>query len=541
MTLETRLAALATAIGTDVKALSQGVTGPAGPQGPAGPVGNASALARTTTSYTTGSLADGATETGLISIAPSYELLRIQTSAPARVRLYASTAQRDADAARLSTVDPTGDHGLLFEFVTTAGDLDWAIAPMVYGYRLDTISSSIPIAITNLSGSTAAVMVTLTYIPAEGTAGALQGPVGAQGPVAQPTIAVLSAVSSYTFSNLDGDTDIAYELLLEGVLSTGGSAKTITLRPNNVTTSTRQQGVTTQRDSAGAVTGNVASALTNDIGWRLGTDYGTANAGVSASARVYAQSGKSRQAIIDYAIKPAAQTTESQIGWRVYGSWADTATNLTSLVIDFNGGTFTGKAILRKLTEVGPQGPQGPTGPAATPSYVTSLPGSPVDGQEVYYRIADGVVWHLRYKASIGDGYKWEFIGGAELKSVGNYSNAFASAGSWQDGSQGAFSLTAPRPGIYDVEWGCGYAMVDSNQGYQVMMGVSYAGAAVVEPISSNYASSAYAQSSHRMSDRVTLTNATTSVALKQQVSSGGPTTSYIRNRYLALRPVRIS
>src|SRR6188472_1208505 len=133
MTLETRLAALATAIGTDVKALSAGVTGPAGPQGPAGPVGNASALARTTTSYTTGSLADGATETGLISIAPSYELLRIQTSAPARVRLYASTAQRDADAARLSTVDPTGDHGLLFEFVTTAGDLDWAIAPMVYG------------------------------------------------------------------------------------------------------------------------------------------------------------------------------------------------------------------------------------------------------------------------------------------------------------------------------------------------------------------------------------------------------------------------
>lgn len=361
MTLEARLAALATAVGTDVKTLSAGVTGPAGPEGPAGPVGNASALTRTTTAYTTALLADGATETGLIPIAPSYQLLRIQTNVPSRVRLYASTAQRDADVARVATTDPTGDHGLLFEFMTTTGDLDWALAPMVDGYRLDTVSSSIPITITNLSGSSAAVTVTLTYIPAEGTAGALQGPVGPAG-----------------------------------------------------------------------------SSL-------------------------------------------------------------------------------------------------------AMPTYVTSLPGTPVDGQEVYYRIADGVVWHLRYKAAIGDGYKWEFIGGAHLKSVGNYSNAFASAGSWQDGAQGAFSLTAPRPGIYDVEWGCGYAMVDSNQGFQVMMGVSYAGAAVIEPITSHYSSATYMQASHRMEDRVTLTAATTAVALKQQVSSGGPITSYVRNRYLALRPVRLS
>lgn len=49
---------------------------------------------------------------------------------------------------------------------------------------------------------------------------------------------------------------------------------------------------------------------------------------------------------------------------------------------------------------------------------VTSLPGSPVDGQEVYY-VADatnGVLWHLRYNAA-GGSYKWEFVGGAGLQS----------------------------------------------------------------------------------------------------------------------------
>src|SRR4030095_11342304 len=48
---------------------------------------------------------------------------------------------------------------------------------------------------------------------------------------------------------------------------------------------------------------------------------------------------------------------------------------------------------------------------------VSALPGSPFDGQEIYY-LADAtnsVIWHLRYRAGSSSAYKWEFIGGMYL------------------------------------------------------------------------------------------------------------------------------
>lgn len=55
--------------------------------------------------------------------------------------------------------------------------------------------------------------------------------------------------------------------------------------------------------------------------------------------------------------------------------------------------------------------------PDQRPQRVTSLPASPVDGQECYY-VADatnGVIWHLRYNAGSASAYKWEVVGGGEL------------------------------------------------------------------------------------------------------------------------------
>ena len=54
---------------------------------------------------------------------------------------------------------------------------------------------------------------------------------------------------------------------------------------------------------------------------------------------------------------------------------------------------------------------------ALKPAFVTSLPGSPYDGQIIYYQAnaTDGIIWQLRYNASSASAYKWEFVGGSGL------------------------------------------------------------------------------------------------------------------------------
>lgn len=49
------------------------------------------------------------------------------------------------------------------------------------------------------------------------------------------------------------------------------------------------------------------------------------------------------------------------------------------------------------------------------PPAVTTLPASPVDGQECYFvaNATNGVVWRLRYRAASASAFKWEFVGGA--------------------------------------------------------------------------------------------------------------------------------
>lgn len=56
-----------------------------------------------------------------------------------------------------------------------------------------------------------------------------------------------------------------------------------------------------------------------------------------------------------------------------------------------------------------------PGGGGNTP-YVTSLPDSPADGDEIYFGAGQaGVIWHLRYRAGAFGSYKWEFVGGSPL------------------------------------------------------------------------------------------------------------------------------
>lgn len=138
--------------------------GQIGTGGGGGGTGGGSVEPRATVAKTTAALADQSSETGVITMATGYRVFQLETSVPARVRLYDTIANRDADAARAIGDDPVGDHGLVLEYITATGLLAATLSPAVDGYSLEsTPDIHIPYRITNLSGGTSPVTVTLTW------------------------------------------------------------------------------------------------------------------------------------------------------------------------------------------------------------------------------------------------------------------------------------------------------------------------------------------------------------------------------------------
>lgn len=119
------------------------------------------AFVREDASFSATALADNATTSNTVNIASRYQLLQITTNHPCRVRLYTSIAKRDADLTRPLGTDPEGNHGLMFEFISTTELLSADLSPLVDGFA-DT--AAIPYSITNLSGATQTITVTLNHV-----------------------------------------------------------------------------------------------------------------------------------------------------------------------------------------------------------------------------------------------------------------------------------------------------------------------------------------------------------------------------------------
>jgi hypothetical protein len=101
------------------------------------------------------------------ALAPSYLLLRVSTSAAARVRLYTDAASADADRLRGVAVEPPADANLVLEYVTTAGDLIGTLAPAVAGANPDPTSSTVAAVVANNTAAPTDIAVELTYIALE--------------------------------------------------------------------------------------------------------------------------------------------------------------------------------------------------------------------------------------------------------------------------------------------------------------------------------------------------------------------------------------
>lgn len=126
------------------------------------------AATRQTATVTSSTLANGASWTGTILLGASYRLFAISTSAAARVRLYVDNGSAVADASRPLGIDPAPGDGVVLEYVTSATHLSGALSPMVSGASLETPpDKNIDIVVTNLSGGSSAITVTLTFVEEE--------------------------------------------------------------------------------------------------------------------------------------------------------------------------------------------------------------------------------------------------------------------------------------------------------------------------------------------------------------------------------------
>jgi hypothetical protein len=176
--------------------------------------------------------------------------------------------------------------------------------------------------------------------------------------------------------------------------------------------------------------------------------------------------------------------------------------------------------------------------PAAL-AYGTTLPGSPVDGQEailVNSTTNPTYQWRFRYNASNSTAYKWEFVGGSSAEAAVNAQEATTST-TFVDLTTVGPSLVLPRPGLYSAFlWSRGItdASTGANQvGFKM-------GAAPVTDNAITYVSTGTtgAYIGHAGHDTVTCVGAGDTLKLQYCTAAGTATFSV---RRLSVLPIRVS
>ena len=123
---------------------------------------------RATVSGTTASIADGVKADVTVANAyKGYILYKIETNVAAWVRVYVDIPSRTSDATRLEGADPLPGSGVVAEVITT-GAQTILVSPGTIGFNNEgSPSTNIYLAVTNKSGSTTSVIVTLTILQIE--------------------------------------------------------------------------------------------------------------------------------------------------------------------------------------------------------------------------------------------------------------------------------------------------------------------------------------------------------------------------------------
>lgn len=116
--------------------------------------------------YTTPILPGGSYVAEDLELFPSVRVIKVLTNHPARVRVYATEAQRDADLLRSIGVEPVGNHGRLFELVTSLTNLSYTLTPVV-DLSSDDDTGVFWVTVTNLSDAAFAIATTFNFVRTE--------------------------------------------------------------------------------------------------------------------------------------------------------------------------------------------------------------------------------------------------------------------------------------------------------------------------------------------------------------------------------------
>jgi hypothetical protein len=167
-------------------------------------------------------------------------------------------------------------------------------------------------------------------------------------------------------------------------------------------------------------------------------------------------------------------------------------------------------------------------------AYGTTLPGSPVGGQEAIL-VDPTYQWRFRYNAGSSSAYKWEFVGGTPVIVGIPAAETTTSVGVWVDLATVGPAFTVPRAGDYEVQISC--AMTDTTaQIVQVGGGIGAWTSFLIQIVSSCVAG-AYTC----LAGFGKFVSLTASDQIRVRYTQTGAGTLTALNRVLGIRPIRVS
>ena len=179
------------------------------------------------------------------------------------------------------------------------------------------------------------------------------------------------------------------------------------------------------------------------------------------------------------------------------------------------------------------------------PPVVTALTTTgAADGVEVYYVAdsANGVVWHLRYRAAGSASYPWEFVGGAEMRATNAGTSMTTTSATYVDLSTVGPTITAPLAGEYRVEaWAQAQHSVASALGTMALK-IGSAATSDTNAVRGQAPAANYDVTGLTYSQIVTVSAAST--VLKMQFKTNASTLTVnnagLINPWMTIRPVRV-